>query len=818
MPSASPDFFPPMGGDPYLPPLPSDAMGFGVPPGAEGEWWEAGGSFGPPVPQPEWPGLMPALGEDPLNPPPPGSRPDPRRPGFMERPGLPRMGVETHHALLSQEISDTEMREWSIRPWMAFPFLSTRMSPSPGLAALEQWYAAASQAGDPRAGDMFAQQWAMSFPAEAEAARNAVSALSRGLRDTTNVRARTNEHLRDMRERGGINWLESSFRKTKEFVWDEFRDHPLTSVAVVASMFILYKMMKGKNIGKYVALGIGGTVLYTFLKDRYNFQPGETIARMAEGVGGRRAGDAVRNFRDTLRRPFTGPEGEGSAIGFLQEQIGINDAGERIVFQAMTRQNPRDFLAWYEQARLWQYSGPPAGIRLPGTLEQELRSTNTPTWFKQLSQERKAEMVLAVADKMFRHIGRNAEGMDPVAYIQSRYIEGTFFGDVYGEWREDIANAPPGSPLAMMAAQDPTMRGIMGGMQHRTRNGSRAMDFLDILMMEMDERDWNGVRNYNGAGWDAAEVAGGLRTGATRSFEFAQDWIARPLINLFTTHLPNFWNNTLSPLMSRNGITLENLQTQFMRLYEGARATGARALTVAAGSPLWHVLRDAGLLAWDGTTNAWTMSMEQADRFSMYMQWKRIETRAMALNFPVWRSDVLNSGTGNLNGTIAGDSMSFVHTADVPQREQMWNLLRESGAISASPTIERNVPAPGNIRVTIPLAEAARLRSWVMVASESIAPPPAIDAADRTYVTMQLGPALSALAPPLTVEIHPGPIVKFFDPARSVPAPHVAVSPLALIRALPGGPANQAAALLVKYNTWMSLPPATRRVQPNPLS
>ncbi len=770
----------------------------------------------PGMPQPLWPGLQPTPSEIPGSPA-SFNRPNPRIPGTLEQSNLQRMGVELTHAISNGEINDAAFREWSVRPWMAYPFLAQRMPQSPALAALEQWYAVASQAGDPRQGDLLAQQWAAMNPQMAEVARQQVLSLSRGLNDTLNVRNRTGEHLRALRENTGVNFLETGLQNGRRFILDDFRNHPGTSIALVVSAVLIYKMLKGTRAGKFLAYGAAATVIGTFVADRYGVRLGEVAARVAETVGGQRARDAVVNIRDTIRRPFMGPEGEGSAIGYWQEQLGIVGEEDRLVFQSMLDQNPREFLEWYSQARGWQSSNNPNSMRLPPSMQRALSNARMPTWFRQLSNGRKVDAVLRVADRMFQHIGRNTPGMDPVAYLLSRYVEGTHFQDEYGQWQAAVMASQPGSELYPFRNLDPAaMRDVHTGLQQRTQTGARAMDFRDILIMEMGQSDWHNLRNYNGAGWSASEVAQGIQTGAQNTWEFARDNFGRPVVNLFTTHIPNLWNERINPFLARNGITIENFQTQFMTAYRSAVAAGREVITFAEGTVAWRVLRDAGLLTYDNATRAWTITIEQAERFAVYLEWQRIEARANAAGFGAWRNDVLDAG-GNLNGTVTGGSIAFVHTADIGNREQIWTLLRTAGAITQPPTIERNVPAAGNLRVTITTTEAERLRAWLTTVNSMLTPAPAIDAADRDYVTNMLQPACMAVVPPLTLEIRAGPQVRFHDPARAEPGnTHIATTPLATIRAAGPDDATRAAQMLARYNVWIALPVPTRRLQPNP--
>ena len=817
MPPFGPEFGPmpygPM--DPNLPAIPGMDMGVYPMMDMSGGMMMPGMMM-PGMPQPLWPGLQPTPSEIPGSPA-SLSRPDPRVPGFLEAPNLQRMGVELTHAISNGEINDAAFREWSVRPWMAYPFLAQRSPPSPALDALGQWYMAASQAGDPRQGDLLAQQWAALNPQMADLARGQVTALSRGLNDTLNVRTSTGQHLRALRENNGVNWLENGLQNGRRFILDDFRNHPGTSIALVVSAVLLYKMLKGTRAGKFLAYGAAATVIGTFVADRYGIRMSEVAARVAETVGGQRARDAVINIRDTIRRPFMGPEGEGSAIGYWQERLGIVGEEDRLVFQAMLDQNPREFLEWYSQARGWQHSNNPNSIRLPQSLQRNLNNARMPSWFRQLNNGRKVDAVLRVADRMFQHIGRNAPGMDPVAYLLSRYVEGTHFQDEFGQWQAAVMASQPGSELYPFRNLDPAaMRDIHQGLRQRTQTGARAMDFRDILIMEMDQSDWHNLRNYNGAGWSASEVAQGIQTGAVRSWEFARDNFGRPVVNLFTTHIPTFWNETVSPFLTRNGITLENFQTQFMNAYRTAVSAGQSVITFAEGTVVWRVLRDAGLLTYDNATRAWTITRDQAERLAIYLEWQRIETRANAAGFPAWRGEIMDP-SGNFRVTAVGGGFTFVHTTDIGNREQIWTLLRSAGALTADPRIERNVPAAGQVSVTISEAEAARLRTWVLTVMEFLSPPSPIPPAETTYFTNDLAPACAALGTPLTAELRPGPQVRFHDPARPAAGnTHIATTPLATIRAVAGGPAAQATEMLNRYNIWRALPDALRQVQPNP--
>ncbi|TSC78998.1 MAG: hypothetical protein G01um101425_844 [Candidatus Peregrinibacteria bacterium Gr01-1014_25] len=702
--------------DPNLPPMP---QGFDT----HGAGWQ-GMPMMPmempqPMVQPVWPGMLPAEGEVPFETPLSG-RMDARIPGTLEQANLHRLGVESQHAVMGGEINQLAMHEWNARPWMAYPFLAQRLTPSPALAALEEWYAVASQAGDPRMGDAFAQQWAVENPEMAALVRQEILALGRGLGDVQQVRTKTAEHLRSLKEdRAGLSSLEDNLRKGKEFIVDDFRNHPMTSVAVVVAGIMLYKMLKGTRAGKFLGIGAGVLVISTFLKDRYGIQIGEKAAQFAEGAFGKKAGDAVRNFRDTLRRPFVGPEGQGSAVGFLQERMGINSNEEKVVFPALIRQNPREFLAWYDTARMWQHAGVPATADLPPGLKKALSGPSVPTWFKSLTKSQRVEIVLRVADKMFGHIARSAPGIDPVAYVMTRYVEGTQFQDEYGQWHNSVMNAQPGDELYQMQMFDPTMRDIAGGFQKQTRNGAKSMDFLDILLMEMRDNDWNDLKTYNGAGWSANEVWKGTKAGATAAVEFGQDWVARPLINLFTTHIPSFWKNDVKPFMDRNGITQENFEKQFMKAYREAKAAGKDVVTFAEGTTVWRALKSMGILTFNQATRAWEMSADQAERLAVYLEWQRIEQRANAAKFQEWRQDVWDANASQLRPqvlpggiTVPPGRRGFLVNPNVPATRQMWDLLVEIRVIQDG---LQTVQGPaGETVITISDADASRLNAWLI--------------------------------------------------------------------------------------------------------
>jgi hypothetical protein len=666
--------------------------------------------------------------------------------------------MEAHHAILNNpKFSPAQLREWSVRPWMAYPFLAATLSPSPGMNALGSWYASA--AGNPATGDIFARQWAIQFPDDAKELETRVATLSGGIGTTLNVQGTTNEHQRELREKTGINWLEDSFWKTKEFLWDDFSEHPATAIAAVVSLVFAYRFIsKRPTLFSMVGLAAGGTVLYTLAKDKFNFQPGEWAAGLGEMVGGKPTGDFIRKLRDTIRAPFLGAEAKGSALAYFEREIGLNDEGEKIIFPALIRQNPAAMLAWYDQARVWELSGPPAGISLPGSLESDLQQQNMPSWFRELPQERKAMLVLQAMKKTFGHIGRNDKGIDPLAFVRSRFIDGSYYDEAYGEWHNGLESSQPGDLLYKARHTDPTARSIAQRMKQLTRSGSGQMDVLDLLLMT--EGNPEKIAQFF-PGFTVAEVVKFFADAGKKVATIANDFVIKPTVKFATETVPNFVVNdvpkiidAISKTLEKNGITVENASLLLKQALDSAIAAGKTVVTFAEGTPMWRILRDAGVLTFNDATKLWEMSIHAAEQLAVWLDWQRFEQQYMAADFPNWKNQIFDTANKILKAEAHPAGLDIAAGSKLfelrnPQHREVWNLLKSTGVITTY--VEHDVGGKTYIQIEPPSTTRLeeRLKILLPILEPRKAPqPPAPPQVPPPPVAPGAPPAVPPAPPP----------------------------------------------------------------------
>lgn len=475
--------------------------------------------------------------------------------GTVERINKSLLSAHVRHSLKGGELTASDFAKWLDEPWTVIRFLEGRVSPkdesersdpgalrkiergdteglmedakdllkplddlfrrrlglkvAPGrdiLIVLREWAEADDISAEERV------VWENAHVEEKEAATQAVATLHGALAPSVEMYEKTEKNLRATK---GLNAVENILRGTKEYVWDEFRDHPEMSVGLVLVTIMAYKLVKGTKLWTITKYAAAATVAGAFLKQKFGIQPTEKIAEIAERLGLDGAAEAVRGFRDTLHRGLFGAEEEGTINGYFHEKLGFHRTNERIAFQAFIQQNPKKFIQWYDAAKRWQLDRGTRTTSVPsdvsGLVREMSKGSGIPPHFQQLPMADRTELLLGVADSVFRHIaltnGKPENAAEGLAVTMQKYVDGSYFRLLWNRFEAlaaDIENKYTEPAIKEQIARiRATADEFYKGMERRVQNGSDVIQFMDVLVMETDVEV---LQKYQGPGMTMDEL------------------------------------------------------------------------------------------------------------------------------------------------------------------------------------------------------------------------------------------------------------------------------------------------------------------------
>jgi hypothetical protein len=557
--------------------------------------------------------------------------------GTVEDPNYSNLFI---HQRLGNEPLPTEVHEFGDEPWRAADYLGRRLSPTlPDdlMAGLSAWNAAPNK-----------QLWAKQNPDLAAKITRAVSAETQPrLRSNQDVIRNTRMHLEEFRQREEVSWVERMFKGTKEFIWNDFGDHPVMSAGAVIAGIMVYRMLSGTRAGKFVAWGAALSIGYHLLRDKFNFKPGEKLAQTV-GLLSPKGEQGVRGFLDTMRRPFVGPEGEGSAVAYYYEKLGIRDEAERTMFVALLQENPKAFFAWYNGTAGGggSFSALPEGVRR--ALNRNSRVTS---YLSDMTNAEKTKMLTRVADKMFAYIGRqNPEASyDPTGYIYRKYVaegDANYFNGLHGDFEVSCLEAmnEPGRTPQMRADCDRMLTEAAAfnrANQLQIRGGSDVITFLDILLAEESAEGWAELSTYNGLGLDFQESRALVTDYAGRGIGMIDrgghavlDWMTgkdRSGGKLTPTQvknsLPWFWDQGSKLFwkgMDKVGLQKHDFtdwqKSDFAKWYRAGMAAGGATLDALAKTPVGELFIASSDLLMEALKNGYTMTGDGIEAVADYVE------------------------------------------------------------------------------------------------------------------------------------------------------------------------------------------------------
>lgn len=585
--------------------------------------------------------------------------------GHMRRVSESLLTAHLRHAIRDGEIRYSDFADWQSKPWKAIDFLEGRVSKAlesrranpvvqrrsmdarhiadlgTDLLAVMSDVFGQDVLGDLRAwssaakgGDRARENWEQKNPDRKRRASDAVSSIYAALSPNVEVLENTEQSLHATK---GLNMVEDVLRGTKEYVWDEFWDHPEMSAGLVVVGYLCYNMIKGKKLWTLLKWGAGITIAGAFLRDKFGIQPVEKVAEIAERMGLASVANGVRTLRDTTKRGLFGPEGKGTLNGYYEEKLKFNRDNEKYAFRFLLEQNPTQFLKWYDAARKWKMRKGPGGEPtgdVAGLVDKMMSAENLPTHFQREDTGKMAELMLSVTDQVFLHIAqRNGKSTvdDGLALLKQKYIDGKYFDLLWD--RFDAFSLDLKRRYREKAIQDQIdsirrdAQHFYQGLARRVQKGSSVIDFMDVLMLEADMES---LRKYQGPGltyndiatsanayWDTAkEKLTQLGDGGKKAWDEIESFFVKT-VPLYWTEV---WTSKVKPFLLGRRDDLTDLKAWFdadvQPLIEQAKARGGQVIMDIRNSRLAHVLTQIGI----GAADAVQMTVDEAEELGKWLE------------------------------------------------------------------------------------------------------------------------------------------------------------------------------------------------------
>jgi hypothetical protein len=434
-------------------------------------------------------------------------------------------------------------------------------------------------------------------------AGNALNKLSSASPELQELVGNTQRHKEDLISNYSVSWVERLFKGTKEFVWDDFNKHPAMSAGAVILSTILWKTLWGTPAGKGIAWGAGLSVAYHFLRDKFGIRPVEKIAQTA-GLFHPGAEKGVRSFFETLRRPFVGPEGAGSALGYFMDKLGITQGtDESVMLLGICSTSSKDFFAFYDGAR----NGTMSDRNMPASMKKVFNQMDTSTYFEGLSDSGsgKTRLFMQIAKKIFALAGSGnvAQGEQD---LRGRILTGDFaqktMHPLEVNIQEKIQRLPSHSPQRLQLHQLlVNVQGTISGTQEMIKRGSSEITMLDALIMEED--DLMALCNYDGIGISFKEGTKAIYNGAGQVINAVDYYGHKALDNIGSVYKD--WSVWLNKALKENNLTQEDFMAwyygSFKPWLKNARESGTGSLVPLKNSPVGKLVFATGNLAKVGT-------------------------------------------------------------------------------------------------------------------------------------------------------------------------------------------------------------------------
>jgi hypothetical protein len=617
--------------------------------------------------------------------------------GTVDRINRVLLTPQLRHVLKDGDLKESDFSEWPGKPWMAYEFLASRVSrigesvdANPDkvkvkamvsgtmsidihdkkivddifdyyrdlfgqdtLTTLKDWHAAAMTDSKER------EKWENKNPLRVQQAKKAVGSLHSALGQKVKTFEATSKNLRGSKD---MNMVENVLRGTKEYVWDELREHPEMSIGLVVLSYFAFKKVKGTRLGTFLGLAAGATVAGAFLKDKFGVQPTEKMAEIAERMGLTQVADGIRDVRDTGMRALFGAEGEGTINGYFYKKLEFHRTNERIAFNFLLKQNPKEFMEWYDAAAQWRMGDdkrPPGNVT--SLVYKVSRGGNIPSQFKNMPIAERAELLIRISETVFGHISdQNGEGKDVkngISIVRERYIDGMYFDVLWNRFENQLSGYEKRYTDPAILKQIDRVRKeakeFCKGMGKRVQRGSDQIQFMDILYVENGDNDE--IDKFVGPGWTQDQISTFMGDQYEKLKDLMEDMkdkavdLGKDAKDYVTGTVPEYWEKTGWPAivaaweyagdfvweddtgkagpakivykyLTEETILGDPESTRLKLAIKKARETGSKTIEIAIDNPIADLLKEMGIQA----GNAIIMTLEQAEKMAEWMETQKI--------------------------------------------------------------------------------------------------------------------------------------------------------------------------------------------------
>ena len=344
------------------------------------------------------------------------------------------------------------------------------------------------------------------------AGHNGFAAISQRERGIQHAALQTQAHKADLMNNYSTSWVERLFKGAKDFVWNDFGKHPIMSAGAVYLSYLLFKNLKGTRAGTGIAWAAGLSIAYHFMRDKFEI---DLVDEAAEKVGmvSPKGEKNVRKFFDTMRRAFTGPEGEGSAIGYFTEKLKpygnefnlsfADQSPEKAMLLAFMETPVSEFYSWYADPTR----------PLPPKARGVYNRLYTPSSLDPKSEPEKSNLMMRVARTVFKYVGNGNEQAGEQS-IKSKTLDGSFVAGEVNPLRvaieHRIAELPSDCAECRQLHEVLThIQGTVSGSENMIQSASTHLTMLDAMIM--DEDNVLEMINYDGIGASFKEIMAGTK-------------------------------------------------------------------------------------------------------------------------------------------------------------------------------------------------------------------------------------------------------------------------------------------------------------------
>ncbi len=538
--------------------------------------------------------------------------PDPANPDFLHfeqgtlnNPNKSMLAVHLEVALREGDITRSEVEDWPVKPWTIMSFIEGKVStdeqvrqttPVPeGMSTLEEvkfrvalhkmleqkgllnglrdW---AEAAVDP----ITREAWEKKNAPLVKDIREAVVAIHAELTPSIGTFEKTERNLNAAK---GLNLVENVLRGTKEYVWDEFSEHPEMSIGLVIAVYAAMKSLKGTKLMKGLMVSSAGLIGYTFLRDKFGIRPLEALAERADTLVGEGTGDALRGTADTVTRAIFGENESETINGYYFDKLRLRRDTDRQMFNYMLDKKPKELIHWYDAATAWSLNRGGPNSFAPSDVSKFALEMETDmemsSYFSGMTESQKIDKMMEITEQVFGHIaeqnGRPAVPSEGLSMLKQKYIDGQYFEMKWNQLhayeiylKEDYFKE---DPKMQQRVQDVVKKSedFYKRMAIVVRSASDSLTMKHVLYMEADHK---AMQEYDGPGSSYATLKGDIEDIWKEISEEMAPGAWKGVSSFLTDAVPTFWtdvwNEQLRPLLDDGSKNYKENRNIFLKWYE----------------------------------------------------------------------------------------------------------------------------------------------------------------------------------------------------------------------------------------------------------